>query len=136
MLSEFTEQAIQAALTQYQELFSQGDVEAIVEGFTDDVRVHYGAHPPFVGKPELRDLLQHRFARMRDYRLSKRLEFISTPRFASSWTGSWVDAESQVRMNVYGVEILTVRAGRFCEWSAAVTIWPAVEALSHVSSLV
>ncbi|MBH5367311.1 nuclear transport factor 2 family protein [Bradyrhizobium glycinis] len=127
MLSELTEHAIQSALTRYEELFSRGDVEAIVEDFTEDVRVRYGAHPPFAGKSQLRDLLRQRFARMRDYRLSKRLEFISAPRFASSWTGSWVDAESQMRMNVYGVELLTVRAGRFCEWSAAVTTWQAVE---------
>jgi nuclear transport factor 2 (NTF2) superfamily protein len=125
MLSEFTEHAIQSALTYYEGLFSRGDVEAIVEGFTDDVRVRYGAHPEFVGKHHLRDLLRQRFARMRDYRLSKRLEFISAPRFASSWAGSWVDADSLTQMNVYGLEILTVRGGKFCEWLAVVTVWPA-----------
>jgi nuclear transport factor 2 (NTF2) superfamily protein len=125
MLSEFTERAIQSALKRYEELFSRGDVEAILEGFTDDVRVRYGAYPPFVGKHDLRDLLRQRFARIRDYRLSKRLEFISAPRFAASWTGSWVDAGSLTHMNVYGLEFLTVRGGQFCEWSAAVTVWPA-----------
>jgi nuclear transport factor 2 (NTF2) superfamily protein len=124
MLPELTEHTIQAALARYEELFSRGDVEAILEDFTDDVRVRYGAHPPFVGKHHLRDLLTERFVRMHDYRLSKRLDFVSAPRFASSWTGAWVDATSGQRMNIYGLEILTVRAGRFSEWSAAVTMWP------------
>jgi SnoaL-like domain len=124
MLLELTERAIQLALTSYEELFSRGDVEAIVEAFSDDVRVRYGPHPPFVGKQHLRQLLQQRFAGIREYRLSKRLEFISAPRFASSWTGSCIDVETQSLMNVYGVEILTVRAGKFCEWAATVTGWP------------
>ena len=123
MLSELTEHAIQSALLRYEELFSRGDVDAIVDDFTDDGRMHYVSHPPFAGKHHLRELLTKRFAGMRDYRLSKRLEFVSAPRFASSWTGSWVDVESRQQMNVYGLEVLTVRAGRFCEWSAAVTIW-------------
>ncbi|SED76348.1 hypothetical protein SAMN05444161_3944 [Rhizobiales bacterium GAS191] len=60
---------------------------------------------------------------MRDYRLSKRLEFLSAPRIASSWTGSWIDVRTDARMEVFGLEILTVREAKFCQWSAGVSAW-------------
>jgi hypothetical protein len=75
-------------------------------------------------------MLQRRFAGMRDYQLKKRLEFVSPPKFASSWTGTWVDVATGNRMELYGLEILTVRDGKFAEWSASVSIWRCGETTS------
>ncbi|WP_396453885.1 nuclear transport factor 2 family protein [Actinomadura sp.] len=124
MLTELSEAAVKAALRHYEYLFSIGDVEGILDNFTDDVEVQYGSMPPFTGKDKLREALTARFASMRDYQLSKQLEFISSPHYAASWTGTWVDAETNEHMAVYGVEILTVRDGKFCRWSAGVSVWP------------
>lgn len=108
----------------YEKPFAVGDVDGILQGFADDVRVHYGANPPFAGKDVLRELLICRFSTMRDYRLSKNLEFIGESQIASSWTGSWIDTTSRERIEVFGIEILHVRDGLFAEWSAAVSTWP------------
>jgi nuclear transport factor 2 (NTF2) superfamily protein len=121
---ELTEDAVQAALSQYEKLFAAGDVERILQGFADDVRVRYGANPPVAGKAALRELLQRRFSTMRDYQLVKTVELIRDSRIASSWTGSWIDTVSGARMRVFGIEILLVRDGLFAEWSAAVSTWP------------
>jgi nuclear transport factor 2 (NTF2) superfamily protein len=120
---DLSETALQKALTSYEVLFSRGDVERILEDFADDVRVHYGSFAPFVGKDKLREMLRKRFASMRDYQLKKRLEFVRPPRFASSWMGSWVDVTTGHRMELFGLEILTVLDGRFSEWSASVSVW-------------
>jgi nuclear transport factor 2 (NTF2) superfamily protein len=120
---DMSESALQQALTDYEALFSRGDVERILEDFADDVRVHYASFAPFVGKDKLGAMLRRRFATMRDYRLKKQLEFVQAPRFASSWTGTWVDVASDVRMELFGLELLTVRNGRFSEWSASVSVW-------------
>jgi hypothetical protein len=122
-LIDLSEAAVQRALASYEGLFSCGDVEGILEDFADDVRVHYASFAPFVGKRKLRELLHVRFASMRNYQLKKRLEFINPPRFASSWTGTWVDVSTGNRMELFGLEILTVRDGKFSEWSASVSAW-------------
>jgi SnoaL-like protein len=122
-LDKLTETAVSAALKSYEELFSKGEVESILEGFADDVEVHYASFPPFTGKDRLREMLQRRFAEMRDYRLSKRLEVLSPPHFVSSWTGSWIDIRTNKRMELFGLELLTVRDGKFSRWSASVSSW-------------
>jgi hypothetical protein len=120
---DLSENALQQALADYAVLFSRGDVERILEDFADDVRVHYASFAPFVGKDKLREMLRRRFASMRDYELEKRLEFVSPPKFASSWTGTWVDVATGDRMELFGLETLTVHNGKFSEWSASVSVW-------------
>src|SRR5262245_39685854 len=111
-ITDLSENALQQALANYEHLFSRGDVERILEDFADDVRVHYASFAPFVGKDKLREMLRQRFAGMRDYELTKQLEFVKPPRFASSWTGSWVDVATGARMELFGLEVLTVRDGK------------------------
>lgn len=125
MLLDLSESAVRAALKRYESLFSNGDVEAILEGFSDDVKVRYASFAPFTGKEQLRAMLRQRFARMRDYRLSKVVEFVSLPRIASSWTGKWIEAEGGVEMELFGLEVMTVRNGKIVEWSASVSTWRA-----------
>lgn len=123
MLPDLSEATVTSAIKRYETLFARGDVAAILEEFTDDVSVRYGTLPPFVGKGMLRQMLERRFAGMRDYRLAKQLEFIAPPRIAASWTGSWIDIAARVRMQSFGLELLTVRDGRFSEWLASVSTW-------------
>jgi SnoaL-like domain len=122
-ITDLSPTALQRALARYELLFAEGDVEAILEDFADDVRVRYGSLLPFTGKERLRATLRRRFASMRDYRLSKRLEFVCPPRYAASWTGSWIETATGARMEVFGLELLTVRDGKFVEWSASVSVW-------------
>jgi ketosteroid isomerase-like protein len=118
---ELTEQGLQTALTYYEGLFERGDVEAILDDFTDDAEVRYGTAAPFVGKDKLGDMLRRRFAGMRDYRLTKRLELLSPPGYAASWTGRWIDVGTGRHMEIFGLELLTVRDGKICKWWASVS---------------
>lgn len=129
-ISDLSEAGVQRALADYEKLFSSGDVEGILRDFADDVRVRYSVYEPFVGKEKLRAMLLKRFASMRDYKLTKRLEFVSPPRFASSWQGTWVDSASGDRMELFGLEVLTVQDGKFTEWSASVSVWQHGKAVS------
>ena len=126
-MDDLSEGAVRNALAHYQVLFARADIEGILEDFADDVRVRYASFAPFTGKARLRDMLRRRFATMREYQLEKRLEFVSPPRIASSWTGSWTDVATGNKMELYGLEVLTVRNGRFSEWSASVSSWRAGE---------
>jgi nuclear transport factor 2 (NTF2) superfamily protein len=125
MLLDLSKETVRSAIKRYEPLFSRGDAEAILEEFADDAVVRYGSSPLLVGKDRLRELLQRRFSSMRDYQLSKQLEFICSPRIAASWTGSWVDVASGARMQSFGLELLTVLDGRFSEWVASVSVWSA-----------
>jgi len=122
-LVDLSEDNVRSALKYYEALFARGDVEAIVAGFTDDVRVRYGAAAPFSGKAGLRQMLQRRFDGMHDYQLSKQLEFVCAPRIAASWTGTWIDRRTDTKMAIFGIEVLTVETGKFCAWSASVSTW-------------
>jgi nuclear transport factor 2 (NTF2) superfamily protein len=122
-IENLSEDSVRSALAHYQELFARADIDGILEDFDDNVRVRYGSFAPFTGKEKLREMLRRRFATMHDYQLTKRLEFVSPPRIASSWTGSWIDTATGERMELYGLEVLTVANGKFTEWSASVSSW-------------
>lgn len=126
-INDLSEDALRRALTCYENLFERADIDGILDDFAEDVRVRYASFPPFTGRTKLREMLQRRFATMRDYRLAKRLEFVSPPRFAASWTGSWTDVATGNRMELYGLEVLTVTNGKFSEWSASISSWRAGE---------
>ena len=87
-IHDLSEDAVRRALLHYQDLFARADIDGILEDFDDNVRVRYASFAPFTGKRKLRAMLQRRFATVHDYQLSKKLEFVSAPRFASSWQGS------------------------------------------------
>src|SRR5215831_11680439 len=124
MLSlELTESVVGATLRRYEELFGRRDVEGIVAGFADDAYVRYSNFQPLKGKEKLRAFLVQRFARLKDYRLKKRLEVLQPPRFAASWTAEWIDADTKIEMEGFGTEILTVREGLFVEWIANLSTW-------------
>ncbi|WP_037077517.1 nuclear transport factor 2 family protein [Pseudonocardia spinosispora] len=120
---ELTESSVTAALKRYEKLFAEGDIDTIVEDFTDDVEVRYAPLPPFTGKENLRKMLKERLANIRDYRLSKQVEVLSPPQFAASWTGSWTDATTGKEIQIFGLEILTVRDGKFSRWSVSTSTW-------------
>jgi nuclear transport factor 2 (NTF2) superfamily protein len=125
MLPDLSEATLRHALPRFEAMFAQGDVDAIVDLFADDAYVRYGRIPPFTGREQLREVLRQRFAQMRDYRLVKRLEFIAPPRYAASWTGTWIDTTSGHRVQSFGLELITVREGKISEWVASVSFWPA-----------
>ena len=121
-LKDLTEATVRGALEEYERLFSRLDVDGIVAGFADDVRVRYSNYEPFTGKERLKTFFTRRFASMKDYRVAKRLEVLHPPCIAVSYTAEWIDSVTDARMEGFGTEILTVKNGLFNEWIASFSV--------------
>jgi len=64
-LKDLTEVTVRGALEEYERLFSRLDIDGIVAGFADDVRVRYSNYEPFTGKERLKTFFTRRFATIR-----------------------------------------------------------------------
>jgi nuclear transport factor 2 (NTF2) superfamily protein len=104
-------------------LFAAGDVEAIVAGYTPDVVAHFGDFPEMRGPAEIERFLRARFARQRNYRLTKDLRSMSGNVISNYWEGTWEDAETGKRMRGRGAESWTMREGKIAMWEAAFNVW-------------
>ena len=69
--------------------FAAGDVDTIVAGYTQDVVVHFGDFPEMRGPAEVEKFLRARFARQRNYRLTKDLRSMSDHVISNYWEGTW-----------------------------------------------
>lgn len=122
-LKDLTEATVRGALEEYERLFSRLDVDGIVAGFADDIRVRYSNYEPFTGKERLKTFFTRRFASLKDYRVAKRLEVLHPPCIAVSYTAEWIDSVTDARMEGFGTEILTVKDGLFNKWIASFSVW-------------
>lgn len=104
-------------------LFAAGDVEAIVAGYTPDVVARFGDFPEMRGPAEIERFLRARFARQRNYRLTKDLRSMSGNVISNYWEGTWEDAETGKRMRGRGAESWTMREGKIAMWEAAFNVW-------------
>ncbi len=104
-------------------LFAAGDVETIVAGYTSDVVVHFGDFPEMRGPAEVERFLRARFARQRNYRLTKDLRSMSGNVISNYWEGTWEDAQTGKRMRGRGAESWTMREGKIAMWEAAFNVW-------------
>jgi nuclear transport factor 2 (NTF2) superfamily protein len=108
-----------------EQLFMPWNVDAIVDGFTDDCVVKFGSLAPFRGREPLRQFFLARSARQRGYRLTKEFRALTGDMIANYWEGSWEDAESGMRMIGRGVETWLMRDGKIAVWEAAFNVSPA-----------
>jgi len=67
--------------------------------------------------------MRARFARQRDYRLTKTLFLVSGQKIGNSWTGSWTDVPTGRHMAGRGIELLELRGGKVVRWEAAFNVW-------------
>ena len=66
-----------ALVKNVERVFGTGDVSQMMAGFTDDVVVRFADRPEMLGKGEVEAFLRARFARQKNYRLSKTLRIVS-----------------------------------------------------------
>jgi nuclear transport factor 2 (NTF2) superfamily protein len=105
-------------------LFNPWNIDAIVDGFTDDCVVRFGDIPEFVGKEGLRNLLVARCKRQKDYILSKTLRSLMNNVVAISFEGKWRDTVTGQDMSGWGCEIWQLRDGKIAVWEAAFCAGP------------
>jgi nuclear transport factor 2 (NTF2) superfamily protein len=100
-------------------LFVPWNIDALVDGFTEDCVVRFGTVPEFRGRNALRAFFTARSAKQKGYRLKKEFRTLANDTMTNVWEGEWQDAESGVAMRGYGVEVWAMRGGKIAVWEAA-----------------
>jgi uncharacterized membrane protein/nuclear transport factor 2 (NTF2) superfamily protein len=115
----------QAVVSHVESLFMPWNVDALVEGFTEDCIVRFGTIPEFRGRDALRRFFVARSARQKGYRLRKQFRSLMDDVMSNVWEGEWEDTETGRRMKGYGVEVWTMRGGKIAIWEASFNAGPA-----------
>src|SRR5713226_1993026 len=110
-------------------LFMPWNVDALVDGFTEDCVVRFGTLPPFRGREVLRTFFASRSVRQKNYRLTKQFRSLMGDTITNTWDGSWEDIETGLTMNGFGVEVWVMRDGRIAVWDAAFNVGRADRAI-------
>lgn len=103
--------------------FGAANVESIVAGYTDDVVIRFADVPEIRGKAQAETFLRARFARQKNYRLTKVLRVLQGNILGNYWDGEWEDAQTGKQMVGRGTEFWTIRDGKVAEWEATFNVW-------------
>ena len=109
-------------------LFMPWNVDALVDGFTEDCVVRFGTLPPFHGREVLRTFFANRGSRQKNYRLTKQFRSLMGDTITNTWDGRWEDAETGLAMKGFGVEVWLMRDDRIAAWDAAFNVGRADQA--------
>lgn len=111
-----------ALVAHVESLFMPWNIDALVNGFTEDCVVRFGTVPEFRGRAVLRDFFTARSAKQKNYRLRKGFRSLDGDVLSNVWDGEWEDAASGAKMKGYGVEIWLMRGGKIAVWEAAFNV--------------
>jgi nuclear transport factor 2 (NTF2) superfamily protein len=106
-----------------EDIFARGDVEAILNGYTDDIVIQFADIPEIRGKVAAEKFLRARFARQRNYRLRKDLRMLEGNMMGNYWDGEWEDTQTGKTMCGRGTEFWTIRDGKVSLWEATFNVW-------------
>lgn len=118
-----TMEEARALVKKAEALFAAADVAGIVAGYTPDVVVRFGDFPEMRGREAVEKFLRARFARQRNYRLTKDLRSMTGDIISNYWEGTWEDAATGKKMRGRGAESWTMRDGKIALWEAAFNVW-------------
>jgi nuclear transport factor 2 (NTF2) superfamily protein len=103
-------------------LFMPWNVDALVDGFTEDCMVRFGTVPEFRGRAALREFFTARSGKQKDYRLHKHFRALVGDTMTNVWDGEWQDAATGASMKGFGVELWILRDGKIAVWEAAFNV--------------
>jgi nuclear transport factor 2 (NTF2) superfamily protein len=103
-------------------LFMPWNIDALVDGFTDNCVVRFGTVPEFRGREALRAFFESRRAKQKGYRLKKEFRSLMDDIITNVWDGEWEDGTSGVAMRGFGVEVWVMRDGKIAIWEAAFNV--------------
>ena len=121
-----TDEEARAFVAHVEKLFMPWNIDALVEGFTEDCEVRFG-NVQLRGRAALRAFFEARGARQKSYRLRKRLRAFSGDMLTNIWEGEWEDAQTGASMKGFGVELWIMREGKIAVWEAAFNVSRAEE---------
>lgn len=136
--SEHNPRTIEEAqqLVKYVEsLFMPWNIDALVDGFTDDCIVRFGTLPEFRGKEALRNFFTARSSKQSSYRLTKQFRTLVDDTMTNIWDGEWEDKTTGRKVKGFGVEVWKMRDGKIAIWEAAFNSAPAGETLDVTKML-
>ena len=110
-----------ALVAHVESLFMPWNIDALVDGFTEDCEVRFG-NVEVRGRAALRAFFAARSAKQRNYRLRKRLRALSGGMLTNVWQGEWQDAQTSAPMKGFGVELWVMRDGKIAVWEAAFNV--------------
>jgi nuclear transport factor 2 (NTF2) superfamily protein len=119
----WTKGQVDTLLRAVEDMFHRRDVEALVNGFTEDCVVRFSELPERRGRGALRELFTARLARQRNYRLKKTCLALEGNVLANVWEGIWEDRDTGKPMAGRGLEVWTMRDGKIAVWDAAFNVW-------------
>jgi nuclear transport factor 2 (NTF2) superfamily protein len=122
-MAELTWQEAERLVAYQQGLTGSNDSERMVEAFAPDVVVRYADFPEMRGQAELKRFAAQRFARQKNYRLKKQLRSVSGNVMVCSWDATWEDGRDGRAMEGFGIELLTIEAGKIVRWDAVFNVW-------------
>ena len=108
-----------ALIRHVESLFMPWNIDALVDGFTEDCTVRFGTVPEFHGRTALRAFFAVRSAKQKNYRLRKHLRVLAGDAMTNVWDGEWLDAATGVSMKGFGVELWILRDGKIAVWETA-----------------
>jgi nuclear transport factor 2 (NTF2) superfamily protein len=111
-------------------LFMPWNIDALVDGFTEDCVVRFGTLPEFRGRESLRAFFTSRSGKQKNYRLTKQFRTLMGDTLTNVWDGAWEDAETGTPMKGFGVETWIMRDGKIAAWQAAFNVGRADQAMN------
>ena len=107
----------------YEVLAASGSPDRMAESFAPDVVVRFADFPEMHGLAELKRFIAARMARLKGYRLTKRLRAVAGNVIICSWEAGWEDGCNGRAMRGVGVEFMTLRDGKIILWEAVFNVW-------------
>lgn len=104
-------------------LFNNWNLQAILDGFTDDAVTKFRDIPIFSGKDQLRKLFEVSERTRKDFALTKTLKSFSGNVICNTWDCTWVDVQSKKKMAGFGCEFWTMRDGKIAIWEGTFNGW-------------
>jgi nuclear transport factor 2 (NTF2) superfamily protein len=126
----WTVEEARAFVKHVESLFMPWNIDALVDGFTEDCIVRFGTLPEFRGRDVLRTFFTTRSCRQKNYRLTKQFRTLMGDTLTNVWDGAWEDAETGAPMKGFGVEVWVMRDGRIAVWEAAFNVGRADQSMS------
>lgn len=125
-----TVEEARAFVKHVESLFMPWNIDALVDGFTEDCVVRFGTLPEFRGREALRTFFTGRSGKQKNYRLTKQHRALMGDTIVNVWDGAWEDAETGTAMKGFGVEVWRMQDGRIAVWEAAFNVGRADQQLS------
>jgi nuclear transport factor 2 (NTF2) superfamily protein len=111
-----------AMVKHVESLFMPWNIDALVDGFTEDCVIRFGIMPEFRGKKALHEFFTARSAKQKNYRLRKQNRSLVGDVMTNIWEGEWQDAVTGAPMKGYGVEAWTLHDGKVALWEVAFNV--------------